>query len=268
MKYCIYCGHEIKEETKFCGFCGKSQVPEENKNNVEKNSVNETLSNLKDQALENESVKKAVKAGKNYFTFLFDNIKNPSLSSETYHKYYGYISLVLLALFTSVTIGKGIYSLLNEIGSAFRLFDFSFYNSVGASYIFRIFLYLIVSMMIVGLLSYLTTVKVLGVSYSFSEVITKLFAPMSLAVAISFFTMILVFLKLNTVKLVILGLIIIAVLQQVCYYAFLLDEKNYITSNKNKIYIVILNIACLSILNFCVYKIIGESIISQWFNIF
>ncbi len=268
MKYCIHCGQQIKDESKFCAYCGNSQVVEDStKSNGEKNNVQETLSSLKEQALENESIKQAVAVGKNYLNFLIENIKNPTFNVDSYHNYYGYISLILLSLFTGVTLSKGISSIVSEIYGAFIGYGSGFYGSNEMPYIFESFLYLGLSMLAIGLLSYLTTVKVLKCSYSFSDVITKLFAPMSLAVGISCFTMVLVFLKVNTAKLVLIGLSIIFVLQQVCYYAFLLDDKNYIHEKKNKIYIVMLNIFCLCILNFCIYKLIGKSILSQWFNI-
>ncbi|MFR1709706.1 MAG: zinc-ribbon domain-containing protein [Clostridium sp.] len=266
MKYCIHCGQQIKDESKFCAYCGKSQVIDDStKGTVEKNSVQETISNLKEQAMENKSIKQAVSAGKSYFNFLIENIKNPTFNTEAYHSYYGYISLILLSLFTCITISKGIGSIVNEIYEALAIFGRGFYGSNGMPYIFEFFLYFALSMLAIVLLSYLTTTKILKVSYRFSDVITKFFAPMSLAVVISFFTMILAFLKLRVGKLVLLGLSIIFILQQVCYYAFLLDDKNYVNVKKNKIYIVILNVICLLVINLCTYKLIGEAILRQWF---
>lgn len=129
MKTCPQCGTEQKEDAKFCTNCGhafentKSASSAEDQKNASTNtqSTPETKSTPTAKSTSTSTTNsdfERVKAnGLNYWHWLVKTAGHPSRATEASGHYFGLISLLLLSLFTSITLARLIVSANSTIAS-------------------------------------------------------------------------------------------------------------------------------------------------------
>lgn len=270
MKYCTQCSEEIKQEAKFCPFCGGEQIEviPENKqtSNFEQQVINNQIyqkpleeapqtfekihSSLNEQLKNNEKIQQITAESKNYFGWLNENIIRPKSALSTNNPLFGFVNYILISLFFSLTFSHNIvrpaYSYVED--KIFPLFFEVFFATA---------LMLIIGVSIV----YLTADKVYKNKTSVLQSFDKVFAPASLAVYISLGAFI--FMKLmSSVSLLSILLMLspfLLVNLSVSINIFFTPDK---TEQKNRYYTTLLILFIYFILSMVVIFILGDILAS------
>ena len=264
MKTCTNCGKEIKDQVKFCNFCGKEQVIEKviTNENIRQtddsiNQQQDTQTNQQQQnyqqpntapILNQEKVTQLTNRSKNYFSYINKNIKNPIIGKDNKDGYFGLISYALICIFSGLAISHAIGKLMSLTGfseTAFPMF-------------LQITLLLLCSQVVNVLTVYLLSAKIFHTKMSFVDTFETMYAPISLAVYISFLALILSFISTIGIGLLFfICLIITFFFTSISYVANLWSAQNY-TQKRNKFYWTIGAIIIGGILQFLVSIILSD----------
>lgn len=144
MKYCIKCGHEMKEEAQFCANCGQDQSKAVTFNQSAEENTNET-------------VQQTITMGKNYLSYFLEKLKRPNFEVGDAHSAFGYITLGLFAFFQALLVFLEIKRfggfLDSELSYYFPVFDV--FGDLGFPDFLKLFVYFVLTMIVAVGVTYL-----------------------------------------------------------------------------------------------------------------
>lgn len=199
---------------------------------------------------------------KNYFSYLNKNMAKPNIGGRNTNNYFGVVSYVLIALFSSLAIS-------HSIGKAV-----SFGTRGLADSSFPMFLQLFLLLLVTQLIS-VTTVfvlsgKIFHEETSFLDSFDRVYAPISLAVYTSLLAFVLSFISaIGFSFLFVIALLLTYFLTSISFVANLWVSVNH--TQKNKFYwtigVIIVSFIVQVIVGFMLGDIIGTSIMDIFSNI-
>lgn len=165
MKFCMHCGKEVKEQVKFCPFCGGDQKEVSVTQSEEVSVAPPRIT------IDQESINKLADKGKNYFTYINNNVRNPILGASNQSGYFALVTYLLLnaliALSISHALGKSLFS------------------SFSLELFLPLLLLFLVGQLINVVTVYLLANKIFKVSLNLVDTFERIYAPISLAVYVA-----------------------------------------------------------------------------------
>ena len=291
MKFCVSCGSQLDNGAKFCVKCGASQPetkqetgssihPEIQVNNqatsqpqssqdqpvnpmgsfqqesTQQPHMNQASENgpsttqtINEALKNNENIQQIKSQSKNYFGWLVSNTKNPQIGKTTNSPIFGLVNYGLLALITTLTLYRITYlSITSLIVSGLM-------DDLGFPLFFETLIGLLILLIMPVLVVYIVADKIYHDSVTFLQAFDRVFAPISLAIFISFTALILSLLL--GIKGFIFWLIIIPFGLVSYSYAGNIWVTTDQTQNKNRFYTSVITFIIAAIFFFIAFLIAG-----------
>lgn len=256
MKKCSNCGKEIKDHVKFCNFCGQEQqgnvteivtetvVSHDEKPSIQGEGIHHTNQSNQHQQFHQETqnnqqqpynqgpiinqqaVNQLTNRSKNYFSYINKNIKQPIIGKSNQDGYFGLINYVLICVFTGLAISHAIGKVIGITG----------YSESSFPMFLQITLLLLCSQLVNVVTVYLLSGKIFNNNMSFMDTFDRMYAPIGLAIYVSFAALLLSFISAIGIGLLFfICLILTFFLTSVTYVANLWVTNNQ-SSKRNTFY--------------------------------
>ncbi|WP_262314787.1 zinc ribbon domain-containing protein [Lacticaseibacillus parakribbianus] len=291
MKTCPQCGAQQEESAKFCTNCGfnfaqAAQQPAEptpvqaqpeqaqpEQAQPQQPTPQPTPAPQPAQP-QSDSLANAKQAGLNYWSWLIASVKRPTASDLTGGRYYGLVSLLLIAFFTTVSIVKPMFSAANTVSSAANIFGENVSSAVsstansavwGAG--FRLFILLACVDFVLFLGAFLGRRAITGQPSDFWGLLTRYQQRVGISVFLSFAAAVLgLFAGAATITVIALIISLNFVFQTVAFYQVALGTPQ--KGGMDPVYTLVLINVGMTIVNLLIITVFGSSLVDMVQHLF
>lgn len=270
MKFCLNCGKEIKEDAKFCPFCGSDQPdlptgniadnqpianaamqqPTASQQTTTNQATQQSATGKLEEFASSETVQEIKQRSMNYFTFLNKNVVSPQIGDDNVTNHFALVNYILIVLINGLAISRLSATVIG-----------SFYDT---NFVFLLeFILLVAAALFTYPLTHFILEKVVyKQNISLLDSFSRIFSPVSVVVYTSLATLLLVFIANSTVELLLFLFIVSFGLISYSFAASLWTAQD-MTGKNGKFYLVVLSFILCAVLGYIIFRIFGGILVDK-----